>query len=117
MTHKQLRQLSKVILKSKLRFSTIETGEAIFVHFPEKKSLSQQNLLNTDLPVFTTFQSLQLIKNFLNFFNPITTGGEAGAETARNIKMLYAAQKLLTRIFSNSITFPNFYSSKSWCNF
>ena len=33
------------------------------------------------------------------------------------VKMLYAAQKLLARIFSNCMTFPDFYSSKSWCNF
>ena len=63
-TYKRLCQFSNAILKSKLRFSTIETREAIFLDFPEKKSLSQQNLLNADLPVFTTLQSLQLIENF-----------------------------------------------------
>ena len=46
--------------------------------------------------------------------NPITTGGE---EYVRGVKMMCAAQKLLARISSNFITFPGFYSSKSWCNF
>ena len=40
-----------------------------------------------------------------------------GAETARGVKVLCAAQKLIARIFSNFMTFPDFYSSKSWCNF
>ena len=48
-------------------------------------------------------------------FNPITPGG--GVESARAVKMLYAAQKLIARIFSNFMTFADFYSSKSWCNF
>ena len=43
--------------------------------------------------------------------------GGGGAETARGVKMLCAAQKLIARIFSNFMTFPDFYSSKSWCNF
>ena len=34
-------------------------------------------------------------------------------ETARAVKMLYAAQKLIARIFSNFMTFPDFYSSKT----
>ena len=40
-----------------------------------------------------------------------------GAESARSVKMLSAAQKLLARIFSNFMIFPDIYSFKSWCNF
>ena len=45
------------------------------------------------------------------FVNLITTGGRA--ESGYAVKMLYAAQKLLARIFSNFMTFSDFYSSKS----
>ena len=47
--------------------------------------------------------------------NPIKTGG--GADCARGVKLLCATQKLLAGIFSNFMTFPDFYSSQSWCNF
>ena len=40
-----------------------------------------------------------------------------GADCARGVKLLCAAQKLLAGIFSNFMTFPDFYSSQSWCNF
>ena len=40
-----------------------------------------------------------------------------GAETACGVKMLCAAQKVLAQFFSNFMTFPDFYSSKSWCIF
>ena len=48
------------------------------------------------------------------FLTVLSLGG--GAESAHAVKMLCATQQLLTRIFSNFMTFPNFYSSKSWCN-
>ena len=47
-------------------------------------------------------------------FNPIKT---VGADCAHGVKLLCAAQKLLAGIFSNFMTFPDFYSSQSWCNF
>ena len=47
---------------------------------------------------------------FFKRLNPITTGR---AESARAVNMLYAAQKQLARFFSNFMTFPDFYSSKS----
>ena len=34
-------------------------------------------------------------------------------ETARGVKMLCAAQQLIARIFSNFMTFPDFYSFRS----
>ena len=40
-----------------------------------------------------------------------------GADCARGVKLLCAAQKLLAGIFSNFMTFPDFYSSQSWFNF
>ena len=40
-----------------------------------------------------------------------------GAESARAVEMLYAAQKLLAQMSLNFITFPDFYSSKDCCNF
>ena len=53
----------------------------------------------------------------VNSLKPLTLLKLGGSETARGVKMLCAAQKLSARIFSNFMTFPDFYSSKSWCNF
>ena len=59
--------------------------------------------------------NLRLLHNTL--LRTLTLLGLGGAETARGAKMLCAAQKLLARIFSNFMTFPDFYSSKSCCSF
>ena len=58
------------------------------------------------------------VVNFLKLKSfKITTGGVGGAENARAVKTLFAAQILLARVSSNFITFPDYYSSKSWCRF
>ena len=54
---------------------------------------------------------LDLIQSYLTLLRL------GGADCARGVKLLCAAQKLLAGIFSNFMTFPDFYSSQSWCNF
>ena len=60
-------------------------------------------------------RELELERRELEHLTLLRLGG--GADCARGVKLLCTAQKLLAGIFSNFMTFPDFYSSQSWCNF